>query len=92
MIAYVNYMAGLIVNGAGDFRADYAEMIALAGNSQALLDEVDILLGAGLDPATKSTIQAAIDAIPTSAANFALNRTYTAILLTLACPDYLVQK
>ncbi len=92
VVAYVNYMAGLVQTGAGDFRADYADMIALAGDSQALIDEVDILLGAALGSATKASIKAAVDAIPTSATNFALNRTYTAVLLTLAAPEYLVQK
>jgi len=92
VIAYVNYMQALIVNGAGDFRADYADMVALAGDSQALIDEVDLLLGARLGAAAKTSIRAAIDAIPTTAANAALNRAYTAVLLTLASPDYLVQK
>jgi len=92
VIAYVNYMSALLVNGAGDFRADYADMVALAGNSQSLIDEVDILLGARLSASAKTSIIAAIDAIPTTATNASLNRTYTAILLTLACPDFLVQK
>ena len=92
VIAYVNYMSALIQNGAGDFRADYADMVALAGDSQALIDEVDILLGARLGASVKASIRAAIDAIPTTATNASLNRAYTAILLTLASPDYLVQK
>jgi uncharacterized protein (DUF1800 family) len=92
VIAYVNYMAALLVNGSGDFRADYTEMVALAGNSQALLDEVDTLLGARLGTAARASIIAAIDAIPTNAVNASLNRVYTAVLLTLASPDYLVQK
>ncbi len=92
VVAYVNYLATLVQVGAGDFRADYADMVALAGDSQALIDEVDILLGAKLGAATKASIKAAIDAIPTSASNASLNRTYTAVLLTLAAPEYLVQK
>ena len=92
VIAYVNYMAALVQTGSGDFRADYADMVALAADSQALIDEVDILLGARLGAPAKAGIKAAIDAIPLNAANAGLNRTYTAILLTLASPDYLVQK
>jgi uncharacterized protein (DUF1800 family) len=92
VIAYVNYMSALIQSGAGDFRADYTDMVALSGDSQALLDEVDILLGARLTAATRTSIKAAIDAIPTSGTNAGLNRTYTAILLAMASPDYLVQK
>lgn len=92
VIAYVNYLAVLVQTGSGDFRADYADMVALSADSQALIDEVDILLGARLGAATKASIKAAIDAIPTSATNASLNRTYTAVLLTLAAPEYLVQK
>jgi uncharacterized protein (DUF1800 family) len=92
VIAYVNYMAALVQTGTGDFRADYADMVALSADSQALVDEVDVLLGARLGTAAKASIKAAVDAIPTSASNAGLNRSYTAILLTLASPDYLVQK
>jgi uncharacterized protein (DUF1800 family) len=92
VIAYVNYMAALVQTGSGDFRADYADMVALSADSQALVDEVDILLGARLGVTAKASIKAAIDAIPIGGANAGLNRSYTAILLTLASPDYLVQK
>jgi uncharacterized protein (DUF1800 family) len=91
VIAYVNYMSTLVQTGAGDLRADYADMVALAGTSQSLIDEVDILLGARLTATTKASIMAATDAISIGG-NDALNRVYTAILLTLASPDYLVQK
>lgn len=92
VVAYINYMAVLVQSGTGDFRADYTDMVALSADSQALIDEVDVLLGARLSAATKASIKAAIDSIPTSASNAALNRSYTAVLLTLAAPEYLVQK
>ena len=91
VIAYINYMAGLVPSTA-DFRANYADMIALADNSANLLNEVDILLGARLSDATKTAIRAAIDAISFTANNGPTNRVHTAILLTLASPEYLVQK
>jgi uncharacterized protein (DUF1800 family) len=89
VIAYVNYMAAIVANGSGDFKADYTAISALAGDSAALVDEVDILLGAGLSAATKASIKGAVDSI---AAGAAANRVDTAILLTLASPEYLVQK
>ena len=92
VVAYVNYMQALIVSGAGDFRANYADILTKADNSANLVDEVDILLGAALSAATKTSIRAAVDAISSTAANGPLNRTYTAILLTLASPEYLAQK
>src|SRR3954469_25671586 len=86
VIAYVNYMAALVANGSGDFKADYTEISALAGNSASLVDEVDILLGAGLGAPTKATIRGAVDSL---AAGATANRVSTAILLTLASPEYL---
>jgi hypothetical protein len=92
VIAYINYMAVLVSAGSGDFRADYTAVSALAGNSTSLVDELDILLGAGLSAATKASIRGAVDAIAAGSANATLNRVYTAILLALAAPEYLVQK
>ncbi|HEV7659230.1 MAG TPA: DUF1800 domain-containing protein [Allosphingosinicella sp.] len=92
VIAYVNYMAVLTTTGTGDFRADYADMVALADNSATLVDEVDILLGAALGAATKTSIRTAVDAIAIGSVGGPLNRVYTAVLLTLAAPEYLVQK
>jgi uncharacterized protein (DUF1800 family) len=92
VIAYVNYMAGLTTVGAGDFRPDYADMVAIADNSTSLVDEVDILLGAALSAATKTSIRAAVDAIAVGSSGGPQNRVYTAVLLTLAAPEYLVQK
>lgn len=92
VVAYVNYMAAIIANGSGDVKADYSAISALAGDSNALVAEADILLGAGLSDATKASIRAAVDAIPVGAANATANRVYTAILLIMASPEYLVQK
>jgi uncharacterized protein (DUF1800 family) len=89
VIAYVNYMAAIVANGSGDFKADYTAISALANDSAGLIDEVDILLGAALGSATKASIKGAVDSI---AAGATANRVNTAILLTLASPEYLVQK
>lgn len=92
VIAYVNYMAGLVSAGTGDFRPDYGRAVALAGDSGALLDEVDLLLGARLSADTKTSIRGAVDAIAPGTATGLQNRVYTAVLLTLAAPEFLVQK
>jgi uncharacterized protein (DUF1800 family) len=91
VIAYVNYMAVLVATGSGDVQANYADMLALA-DSTALVDEVDILLGARLSAATKTSIRTAVDSISAGSAGGPQNRVYTAVLLTLASPEYLVQK
>lgn len=92
-IAYVNYMQSMVGGGTGDTKADYAPMMALASDSQKLVDEVNLILAAGqLRGATVAAIRAAVDTIPLTASNATLNRTGVAILLTLASPDYLVLK
>jgi len=92
VIAYVNYMQALVANGAGDFRADYTDILTRAGDSAVLVGEVDLLLGAQLSAATKTSIAAAVDSIAITVANGSLSRVYTAIVLTLASPEYLIQK
>ncbi|WP_425230402.1 DUF1800 domain-containing protein [Sphingomonas sp.] len=93
VIAYVNYMYALIVNGTGDVKADYTAILAKAADSQALIDDVNLVLAAGqLSTATVASIKAAIDTISATATTGPQNRVNTAILLTLASPDYLTVK
>jgi uncharacterized protein (DUF1800 family) len=93
VVAYVNYMQSLIQNGTGDVKADYTAILTKAADSAALIDEINILLSAGrLSSATVTTIKGAVDAIATSTPALLSNRVYTAILLTMASTDYIVQK
>ena len=91
VIAYVNYLQSLVIS-TGDFRANYTEILTRADNSTSLVDEVDFLLGARLSDATKASIRGAVDAIAIGSTNGPTNRAHTAILLTLASPEFLVQK
>ncbi|WP_353205647.1 DUF1800 domain-containing protein [Sphingomonas sp.] len=93
VVAYVNYMQALIANGSGDFKADYSTILTLAGDSQALTDEVNLVLANGqLSAATVAAIKSAVDSIANSGATGPSNRVMTAILLTMASPDYLTFK
>lgn len=90
VVAYVNYMQGLVANGAGDMKPDYTDILTKAGDGTALVDEVNLLLAAGqLSATTVGSIRAAIDSVPATATNGPINRVGIAILLTLASPDYL---
>lgn len=90
VVAYVNYMQGLVANGTGDMKPDYADLIAKAADSAALLDEVNLVLAASqLGAATVTAIRAAIDSVAATATNGPVNRVGIAILLTLASPDFL---
>ncbi len=93
VVGYVNYMQILVGMGAGDAKADYAAMLAKAGDSAALVAEANLLLAAGqLSAAAVQTIQGAVDSVSTTAANGPINRVGIAVLLTLAAPDFLTLK
>ncbi len=96
VVAYINYMQTVIQNGAGtgtDVRGDYAAMIALAGDSAALVDEVNLLLAAGqIGAANVAAIRAAVDSISATTTAGQTNRVYTAILLAMASPEYITQR
>lgn len=94
---YTNYMQNVIQFGAGtgatrDVQPNYASDIALAGNADVLLDRVNRCLMYGtMDTTLRNDLRTAINAIAMTG-NGPTNRVYTAILLTMASPDYLVQK
>lgn len=93
VIAYVNYMQTLIQSGTGDIRANYTDTLTRAADSAALVGEINTVLAAGqLSAATVTAIRAAVDSIGTTTTALLTNRVYTAILLTMASPDYLAQK
>ena len=93
VVGYINYMQALIANGSGDFKADYTTILTLSADSQALVDEVNLVLANGqLPAATVTAIKAAVDSIANTGTSGPNNRVMTAILLTMASPDYLTFK
>jgi uncharacterized protein (DUF1800 family) len=93
VVAYLNYMISLIQNGAGDARADYTDILTRAGDSAALVDQVNLIVAANqVSAATVANIRTAVDSIAMTATNGPLQRVYTAILLVMASPEYLAMK
>jgi uncharacterized protein (DUF1800 family) len=92
---YTNFMQVVVQSGVGigaDVKANYSNEVPLAANADALIDRVNRCLMAGQMSSTlRNDIRTAVNAIGTSG-NGPNNRVYTAILLTMASPDYLVQK
>lgn len=88
VVGYVNYMQSVVNNGLADLKSDYAELAALAADSQALIDRINLVLAAGqVSAATVAQIKAAVDSSTSTS-----NRIATALLLTLAAPEYLALK
>ena len=91
IIAYVNYMQTVIVNGAGDAKGDYSALTTIAADSQALLTELNLVLAANqISAATIAQMKTALDTIATTTTAGTLNRIYAAIVLVMASPEYLV--
>lgn len=88
---------GTTQNGLRDVRTGYASEIALANDPNALVDRVNLLLlGGSMSPALRARIVEAVRgvALPaTGAQTTALtNRAKLAVFMTLASPEFLVQR
>ena len=93
---YTNFMQGVVAAGVGvgrDVRAAYTAELAVADNADALIDRVNRCLMAGaMGTQQRQEIRDAVNAIAYTAPTGPANRVYTAVLLTMASPEYLVQK
>ena len=99
---YLNTMQSAVQNGYGnsnDVKADFTDELAIAHDADALLDRVGLLLTAGQTTAsTRQRIKDVINSITISAVNQASadsarrNRVRVAVFLTLASPEFIVQK
>lgn len=94
---YVNFMTNVIRSGiSGNVVATYADLLTLVLDPDRLVDRVDLLLTAGqLTAATRTEILNALRATTvteTSTDAVKRNRVFTAVLLVMASPEYLVQR
>jgi len=93
---YLNFMRNTVNAGAGtntDVRSAYTVEQTLAATPDALVDRVKLLLTANqMTDATRTLIRDAVTSIPASATNATLNRAKLAVYLTLASPEFIVQK
>ena len=102
---YLNFMMQAIrdgVSGSNDMRAAYTEELKLVAspslaNPKALIQRLNRLLCAGqISSATEDAMAAAAGkmqpASGTPSASQARNRVCAAVLMVMACPEYLIQK
>jgi uncharacterized protein (DUF1800 family) len=79
-----------------DITASYAAELALVLDATALVKRLNLLLCAGqMSAATQSIIVTALNATPltaTSTDSAKLNRVAAAVLMVMACSEYLIQK
>ena len=95
---YINFMHGVIAWGYGAAASrisvpDYTREMALVYDPAALVDRLNLLLAGGqLSAATLTTIRNAITTINPGSDWGRKTRVWSAIVLVMACPEYLVQK
>ncbi|WEF35672.1 DUF1800 family protein [Pseudoduganella chitinolytica] len=102
VIGYLNFMQMAVPRGIGqnyDVKPGYGAELSLALQPEALVDRVDLLLLNGsMSRALRTQIVQAIESLRVPASQGAAleqvkaNRVYLAVYLTLASPEYLVQK
>jgi len=92
VIGYINYMQNSL-KGGSSVTPDYSAVLPLVTDTQALLDELNLLLAAGqLSAATLATMKIALDSVNVSSDTGKNNRLYAALTLVLAAPEFIVQK
>jgi uncharacterized protein (DUF1800 family) len=90
---YLNFMQSVIANGIADVKPDYTNELSLVGDPTALVKRINLLLAANqVSAATEAAIITAVTSISASTSAGQLNRVRAAILLVMACPEYMVQK
>jgi uncharacterized protein (DUF1800 family) len=90
---YVNFMQRQLTNPSGGLTLNYDAELALAADPAALVARLNRRLTNGaMGSATRDEIVAAVSALPSATAAQNLARVRTAVLMTVASPEYLVQK
>lgn len=97
-VAYLNYMADWVGDkfGYGAISADYSPLLPLAADAKALVLWLALHLSADqLSTRTQKQIMASVSSLPVRANSpdsIKLQRIYAAVVLIMACPEYMVQK
>jgi uncharacterized protein (DUF1800 family) len=97
-VGYLNYLADWVGGGFsnGAVKASYSELLPLAADSKALVQWVCLYLSADqLSDRTLKAIFSSVSSLPVTASSpdeTKLQRIYAAVLLVMACPEYIVQK
>jgi uncharacterized protein (DUF1800 family) len=96
VVGYLNFMRGVVQNGTGvsnEIKANYATELQLAATPELLVNRVNLLLMQNqMSDSLRSKILTAINSVPNNSALNTANRVYLAVYLTMASPEYLVQK
>lgn len=92
-IGYVNFMLRVMPFGANGLLPSYEEWLPLADDVPALVDKLNLCLCGGmLSEASVRTLVTGVQGVLGQSPNDRLNRVIAAFFLTMAAPEYLVQR
>ena len=83
-------LRGFVLDGSYDFPPDYADLLTLAGDTEALVDHVNLLFCAG--GMTAPTRTALVSQLNQVAADEPLTRVHLAVYVAATCPEGAVQR
>lgn len=93
VIGYVNFLFGILPNGAANISVDYSDWLPLASDPTRLVDRINLLFtGRTLSAALVSDLSTALATLPLSSDDGAKRRVVTAMLTVLCSPEFLVQR
>jgi hypothetical protein len=90
---YLNFMLNAVKSGINDMKPQYTALLSRADDAAALVAALNLRMAANqLSSATVTLIQTAVAGLPATTDTQKLTRVQAAIYLTLASPEYLIQK
>jgi uncharacterized protein (DUF1800 family) len=90
---YLNFMLNSVKSGVNDVKPQYTSLLQKADDVAALVGAVNLrMTGNQLSPATVTLIQTAVSGLPATTDAQKQTRVQAALFLTLAAPEYLIQK
>jgi uncharacterized protein (DUF1800 family) len=94
--SYLNFTLHVMKNGYADIDLNYTRPLTMVADTTALVNWLNLYMaGDQLSPATVSLIKTALDSVPVSATSTdaqKIDRMWSAFLLVIASPEYLIQK
>lgn len=93
VIGYVNFLFGILPNGASNINVDYSDWLPLASDPAKLVDRINLLFtGRTLSATLVSDLITALATLPLDTPDGAKRRVVTAMLTVLCSPEFLVQR
>ena len=76
-----------------DLNSDYADEVAIADDAPKLVARMNLLLAAGtMSAANQALVQQAVESVPVGGVLWRENRARLAVLMSMASPDFIIQK